>query len=115
MQITGIIAVSAAALREVGFPAIHVKTLTKIGIIVTVTSAAVLCMTGGVTQSLVSDGQHCYSIVSWHIPLYGRIELPDWTWWKFTQIWAASLLLPVILWCLIGLRTLVAKMRSSQT
>jgi hypothetical protein len=88
---------------------LHVKTLTKTGIIVTLASAAVLSITGGVSQSLISDGQHVYSIVSWHIPFYGRIELPDWTWWKFTQIWFASLLIPVILWCLIGLRTLVSQ------
>jgi hypothetical protein len=56
------------------------KTFTKTAIVATCASAAVLYITAGVTQSLVSDARHTYCIISWHIPLYGSIELPEWTW-----------------------------------
>ena len=84
------------------------KTFTKAAIVATCASAAVLYITGGVTQSLVSDGRHTYCVISWHIPLYGSVELPEWTWWKFTQIWLAALVIPTVLWLSVAVRTLVS-------
>jgi hypothetical protein len=85
------------------------KTFTKTAVVATCASAAVLYITGGVTQSLVSDGKKAYSIISWHIPLYGSVELPEWTWWTFIKIWLASLVIPAVLWLSVGVRTLVSK------
>ena len=86
------------------------KTLTKTAIIATCASVAVLYLTN-VTQAIVPDGKSCRCIISWHIPFYGSIEMPEWTWWTFIRIWLVSLLIPPILWIAVGVRILVAKCR----
>jgi uncharacterized membrane protein YiaA len=74
------------------------KKLTKTAIVVTCLSLAVLYITAGVLQQLVTDGKRTICIVTWHIPFYGTVRLQEQTWWTFTQIWLSSLSIPPILW-----------------
>ncbi len=83
------------------------KKLTKLAIAGTLLSAAALYVTGGVTQALVTDGNHCFCIVSWHIPFYRTVQLTHSAWWIFTTIWLVSLLAPPILWVAIGIRQVI--------
>jgi hypothetical protein len=87
------------------------KKLTKTAIVASCLSIVVLYVTGGVTQSLQSDGKHTICVVTWHIPLYGTVRVQEQTWWTFTQIWLYSLLIPPILWVAVGIRALISKFR----
>ena len=87
------------------------RKLTKTAIVASCLSIAVLYITGGVTQSLQTDGKHTICVVAWHMPFYGTVPLQEQTWWTFTQIWLYSLLIPPILWVAVGIRTLISKFR----
>ncbi len=89
------------------------KKLTKVAIAGTLLSVTALYVTGGVTQSLESDGKHLVCIIYWDIPLYRTMQLPEWTWWTFTRIWLVSLLIPPVLWVAVGIRKLVSAIRSA--
>jgi len=89
------------------------KLLTKAAILVTCLSVAVLYVTGNVSQQLVTDGTHRICVVTWHIPMCGPVRVQEQTWWTFTQIWLFSLLIPPVLWVLVGVRYLVYKLRSA--
>ncbi len=89
------------------------KLLTKTAIVVTCLSLAVLYVTSGVFQQLVTDGKRTVCVVTWHIPLYGTVRVREQTWWTFTQIWLVSLSLPPILWGVVSVRYLVSKLRSA--
>lgn len=82
--------------------------LTKTAIIATGLSVTILFLTD-VTQSLQFDRKQILCIVSWHIPFYGSVQMPEWTWWIFTRIWLLCLLVPPILWLAVGIRKLVQK------
>src|SRR5260221_5623334 len=82
------------------------KILTKTAIAGTCLSLIALYVTSGVTQSLVVDGKRRLCVISWHIPLYGTVEVPHWAWWTFVKIWLFSLSTPVVLWTIVGLRKL---------
>ena len=87
------------------------KKLAKTAIVVSCLSIGVLYVTGGVTQSLQSDGTHTICVVTWHIPLYGTVHMQERTWWTFTQIWFLSLVIPPILWFAVAMRALIDKFR----
>ena len=91
------------------------NTLKKIAILGTALSVAALYVTGDVVQSLETDGKHLVCIVSWHIPFYRTLQLPEWTWWTFTRIWLATLLIPPILWAGVGINQLASKFRPRST
>jgi hypothetical protein len=85
------------------------KKLTKAAIVATCLSPVVLYATAA-SQALVSDGKNVYCIVSWYIPVYGTVRVPESAWWTFTQIWLISLLIPPVLWLCVGIRKLFSKM-----
>jgi hypothetical protein len=89
--------------------------LTKGAIAVTALSAAALLITGNTSQSLVSDGKRCFSIVTWHIPAYGSVRLDDSAWWIFTKIWLPLLLALLLVWLAVGIRGLSHLIRSPRT
>jgi hypothetical protein len=88
------------------------KKLTKVAIAASCLSIIVLYLTGGVAESLQSDGKHTIDVVSWHIPFYGTVRLQEQTWWTFTRIWLFSLSIPLILWGVVCVRYLVSRFRS---
>jgi len=88
------------------------RKLTKAAMAASCLSIIVLYITGGVVQSLQSDGKHPIGVVTWHIPLYGTVHLQEQAWWTFTQIWLYSLLIPPILWVIVGIKALISKFRN---
>ena len=86
---------------------------TKVALTVTCVSAAVLLLTGNVTQALVANRTGQYCIVTWRIPFYRSIRVSESAWWIFTRIWLVSLLAPPLAWLLVATAALARKIRFS--